>query len=251
MKKWFVLLLCLCMLLPVYGLAAETVTLMDVKDNGDCTATVNFINSIGSTTTIIWINEGYTGEASNMQADQVRNATSYTIYSMAPGERYTVIVMNDFDFDTLDATSVSLRVPSKYDDYNIRLYDANLTYFRPDSVQGDYGYNYASDFTASKIEDMLDDHTFMLKVDYRHPVFSNDFDLPALTVVKSPRGYISSYATEVTIYENCEGFWQTMIVLNSDFENMIEYDGGIHTGKYEVTIYLDGKLLATDSFTIR
>ena len=251
MKKGLAFLLVLMLLMPVCSMAASSVELISVEEVGNGMVTVRFDNSLGSTTTILWGQEDYVETGSKLYADQVKNESSYTIMNMAPGKTYLVGAMHDFDTNTADLTLFTVSVPGKFDEYGLRLYDVNLAYFRPDSVQGDYRYNYATDLSASKIESMLNDNRFVIKVDFRHNVYSDDIENFALTVVESPTGHLSSEACFITISEDCNGFWQVMADMNTSFEEMIEAGGSIPTGKYQVKVYVNGELLGEDSFTIK
>lgn len=251
MKKIIMFLLALALLIPACAMAEGSVELISVEEGLYGFVTVEFNNPLGNTSTIIWAQEDYLNTGSTLYADQVSGESSYTILNMVPGETYMVGVMNDFDTSTVDLGMYSQPVPGEFEDYGLRLYDANLAYFRPDSVQGDYRYNYATDLTASKIEDMLDDNRFVIKVDFRHNVYSDDITCIALTVVKSPTGHVTAENALMTIHEDSNGFWQVMADMNESFEQMIEKTGSIPSGKYEVAVYVDGELLDTDTFTVK
>lgn len=252
MKRFLAMLLVLMLMVPACACGASYVEIDSLQDYGDCEVTVYFNNPFGGKTTFIAFHENYETEGSSPVIGQARkNDTSYTFYDLAPGETYTIYVMNETDTSTADSFDYTVSRASQYDSNNLRLYDVNLCHFRPDSVQGDYGYNYANDLSASKILSMLNDQNFMIKVDFRHSVYNQDFDRRALCVVKSPSGHVATAATTITIYKNCDGFWQTMMYMNDAFAEMYEANGYIPGGRYEVEIYVDGMLLGTDSFNIR
>lgn len=251
MKKLALLLLVL-LLLPVASLAADTVTITSVEDFGNCAVTVNFDNPLGGKTTLLALHEDYAvnkGGFSFGEASQYES--SYTFYDLAPGETYMLYALNEDDSDSAGFYLHTVTEPMKYSSNDVRLYDVNLCYFRPDSVQGDYGYNYATKLSAGKIESMLHEEMFLIKADFRHNVFSSDFDQRILTVVRTPSGMVLTNATDTTISKDCVGFWLTVMYMNDAFNEMIESTGSIPSGRYDVEVYLEGKLLGTDSFTIK
>jgi len=251
MKRLFVILIIL-LLFPIGAIGASNVTIDSVVDNADCAVTVYFENPLGGDTTFIAFHENYELSGSSVVIGQTpKNQTSYTFLDLAPGEMYTIYAMNEMDIDSADSFDYTVRSVPEYDSKSIRLLDVNLCYFRPDSVQGDYGYNYAHDLSAQKVQSMLNEQMFMIKVDFRHSVYSSDFEQRLLTVIKSPTGHVATNATNVTIYKNCNGFWQTTMYMNNAFGEMLETNGSIPSGRYEVEIYLEGMLLGTDSFTIK
>lgn len=252
MKKTWLAALAMALLvclLPVMALALEKVEITSVTDNGDCTATMRWNNPNGGKVTVGAM--AMTDDAAGNKLMIERNVTgsSFTFSTLAPEVDYLLLVCPDLELDYAGVEPFRMSEPGKFDDFHFSVKDTNLMYF---VMKGnDYSYNYAHDLSNDRIEDLLDEKDFWVRMNISVSARSKDTTLSTLVVVTSPTGYVATSASDMTIEKDWISFWRTMIYMNDAFEEMIEATGEIPTGKYQVKLYVDGRLANTSSFTIK
>lgn len=247
MKKILAILLAALLLLPVCAFAASPVTITSVRDNGDCTVSMNFKNPNGSKTTVGAMMIGDDGAGNKLIVDETYGS-SYQFDWLAPGESYMVVAMNGYDTDTMGYDIVSVKEPSKFNKFFFEVMDTQLTYFVPKGSS--YSYNFANDLSPREIQNLLSDKEFWVRIDFNLVANTSDRTEKVLTVVRCPNGYVATQASTVDIEAYTTSFWQTMVYMNGAFENMIDATGSIPTGTYQVRVYLDGQFAGSSSFSI-
>lgn len=251
-RKWIaalVLAMLLVCLSAAGALALEQVKFTSMKQNDDGTVTVTWDNPNGGAVTMGSLVIGNDDAANQIVPEFDVTGNSYTFRNLAPGMDYYLLVFPGVELDYGDICMVSIPELPAFDDFRFTILDLHLTHFVPRG--SNYKYNYSKDLTPQEIYNMLDDHYFMVKIDFRHQTFNKSFTLPILTVVTSPNGCVVADAREITISEDSYGLWQTMAYMNNAFAAMHDMNGKIESGEYSVKVYLDGGFVGESSFTIR
>lgn len=251
-RKWLATMLLaalLCCALATCALAYQPVEITSTTDHGNGKVTIKWNNPNGGAVTVgsLVLGSEYAGNKINIEQDVY--GSSYTFEALAPGMEYYLMAMPELDLDNAGITMVTVKEPGSFDNFRLTLKESYLMYakFRSD---GNYTYNYAKDLSTKKIYSMLEEQAFLVRLDFRHPVFSSSRTLPILTVVTAPTGYVMTDYNEVKIPSNCDGFWQTTMFMNNHLATMYDNYGEIPTGRYDVKVYVDGEYLGATHFSL-
>lgn len=250
-RKWTIAMLLaalLCCAMVSCALAAQPVEITSTVDHGDGKVTIHWNNPNGGNVTVAsMLSEAHGGNMISLETNV--SGSSYTFEELAPGYEHILLAMPGFDTANAGVSVVTVKTPPEFDNFRLTLKESYLMYavFRED---GDYTYNYAKDLSPKKIQEMLEDKSFLVRLDFRHPTFSSSRTLPILTVVTSPTGYVATDYRDFRIPADCIGFWQTTLHMNGPLQAMYEENGSIPTGRYKVQVYVDGETVGETTFTL-
>lgn len=239
----------MCCAMISCAMAVEPLEITSTVDHGNGKVTIEWNNPNGGNVTVGSLVNGSQEAGNRINIKQDISGNSYTFEDLAPGLDYILLVMPELDINNAGLDVVTVKIPPEFDAFGLSLKESYLMYAQF-KEGGGYSYNYAADLSTSKMLDLLDERAFLVRLDFRHPVFRNSRTLPILTVVTSPTGYVMTHYGELKIPKDHAGFWQTTMLMNDHLMTMYEDHGSIPTGKYRVQVYVDGASLGETSFTI-
>lgn len=251
--KWMAIVMLavmLCAACASCALAMEPIEITSTVDHGDGTVTVYWNNPNGGMVTVGSLVNGSEEAGNRIVIETDIWGDSYTYRNLAPGMEHILLVMPEMELNYAGLDLITVKEPPEFDDFNLRITDCYLMYavFKED---GNYSYNYAKDLSRQKMYDMLWDKAFLVRLDFRVPASGSNRNLPILTVVTSPTGYVVTDYRELEIAANYIGFWQTTAYMNEALLNMHDQHGEIPAGRYDVKVYVDGAYAGETSFTIK